>query len=321
MSLLLLTTGFETDLGLIKRLGRAAVLVAAASLVLPFVLGLGLGFVLPEVFIGPQGDRLTFALFVAAALSISSLPVIAKILGGLGLLRRNFGQITLAAGMAAGLDRREGFALGAGLNARGALEIVVATIGLSLGVLDEASSMVDAVREQLKLGFGVVGAATSNSRTDHTLLGESIDELLRMVSVPLVIVRPAPDPESRLPGAFSRALVPISGNRASRAAQEVAFNISRALGTRIVLAHAVEPVRAMFGSSGRGGAPRLIRHSGDSRCPGAVSDAAHRQRTSWRPRIQGSSGDRNTVVCRASRPSPGTMRSNRVDRLEHRLGP
>ena len=35
----------------------------------------------------------------------------------------------------AGLPAREGLALGAGLNARGAVEIVVATVGLSLGVL------------------------------------------------------------------------------------------------------------------------------------------------------------------------------------------
>jgi nucleotide-binding universal stress UspA family protein len=39
----------------------------------------------------------------------------------------------------AGLPHREGLALGAGLNARGAVEIVVATVGLSLGVLNAQS--------------------------------------------------------------------------------------------------------------------------------------------------------------------------------------
>lgn len=537
VSLLLLTTGFETDLALIARLGRAAVLVAAASLIVPFALGLGLGYALPESFIGPLDQRLPFALFIAAALSISSLPVIAKILSELGMLRRNFGQITLAAGMAndvvgwivlgiiagiastggadlgklsltivglfgflafaitigqrivdfllrsvrreddnlrgalavtlgvtlvaavitqalhveavlgafvagivlgrsrylhphvpehiealvtsllapiffataglrvdlaaladatvlmwasamifvasvgkfggayigaiaAGLDHREGLALGAGLNARGALEIVVATIGLSLGVLDDSSytvvvvlaivtsvlappslrlavrgwhgseeererldrekalsgnvvvrttrilmptrggpgsiaaaqvlhfawpeeaqvttltagvtrpdltpmenvfhgrtfehhqaeseSLVEAVEAQLKLGFGVVGLATSSSRGDHTLLGEAVDELLRVVTVPIVIVRPAPTLESRLPGAFSRALVPVSGDRSSRAAQEIAFSISRALGTRIVLAHAVERSMSIAGTARPGNEGRLM---------------------------------------------------------------
>ena len=44
-------------------------------------------------------QRNIFALFMAAALSISSLPVMAKILGEMNLLRRDFGQLTLAAGM------------------------------------------------------------------------------------------------------------------------------------------------------------------------------------------------------------------------------
>ena len=38
-----------------------------------------------------------------------------------------------------GLATREGMALGTALNARGALEIVIATVGLSLGVLNDAS--------------------------------------------------------------------------------------------------------------------------------------------------------------------------------------
>jgi K+:H+ antiporter len=42
-------------------------------------------------------------------------------------------------GWVAGLPARESLALGAGLNARGAVEIVVATVGLSLGVLNGSS--------------------------------------------------------------------------------------------------------------------------------------------------------------------------------------
>ena len=98
--MLLVVTGFETDLALISRLGRAAVLVTLGSLTLPFALGFGSGFLAPDALLGDVGERLTFALFLAAALTISSLPVIAKILSDLHLLRRNFGQLTLAVGMA-----------------------------------------------------------------------------------------------------------------------------------------------------------------------------------------------------------------------------
>ncbi len=100
VALLLVTAGFETDLGLIRRLGRAAALVTGFSLVLPLAGGLVTGLLLPDAFVGDQADRTVFALFVAAALSVSALAVIARILSELGLMRRDFGQITVAAGMA-----------------------------------------------------------------------------------------------------------------------------------------------------------------------------------------------------------------------------
>jgi Kef-type K+ transport system membrane component KefB/nucleotide-binding universal stress UspA family protein len=97
--MMLIHTGFETDLTLIRSLGRATVLVAGCSVLLPLALGLGTGVVLPASFVGAQ-DRTLFVLFVGAALAISSLPVIAKILSEMQLTRRNFGQVILAAGMA-----------------------------------------------------------------------------------------------------------------------------------------------------------------------------------------------------------------------------
>jgi len=96
---LLLGTGFETDLGLIRRQGRAAAIVSTGSLVVPVAGGLVVGAVMPGLFLG-QAERTEFALFMGAALSISSLPVIAKILSDMGYMRRNVGQLTLAAGMA-----------------------------------------------------------------------------------------------------------------------------------------------------------------------------------------------------------------------------
>ena len=100
VALLLVTAGFETDLALIRRLGRAAALVTGFSLVVPLAGGLVIGLLLPEDFVGGGADRTVFALFVAAALSVSALAVIARILSELGLMRRDFGQITVAAGMA-----------------------------------------------------------------------------------------------------------------------------------------------------------------------------------------------------------------------------
>jgi Kef-type K+ transport system membrane component KefB/nucleotide-binding universal stress UspA family protein len=54
---------------------------------------------MPASLWGPGADRLTFAAFIGVALSISALPVIAKIMIEMGLMRRNVGQLTIAAGM------------------------------------------------------------------------------------------------------------------------------------------------------------------------------------------------------------------------------
>lgn len=97
--MMLIHTGFETDLSLISRMGRAVAFVAGFSVVLPLALGLGTGLTLPHSFVGHEG-RTLFVLFIGAALAISSLPVIAKILMEMKLTRRNFGQVILAAGMA-----------------------------------------------------------------------------------------------------------------------------------------------------------------------------------------------------------------------------
>ncbi len=533
VALLLVVTGFETDLALIRRLGRAAALVTASSLLLPLFGGLAIGFALPDTFVGDGASRTVFALFVAAALAVSSLAVIAKILGELGLMRRDFGQITVAAGMAndvvgwvmlavfagiatsgtvsfsgvsttvggltafvvvaftvgqrgvdftlreirrrnaglaaaltttvilmlgfgvatqalgieavlgafvagvilnrsrfqdervvghiesltmaffapvffataglrvdlglldsseaigwavaviavaivakflgaflgarlAGQSNRASIALGAGLNARGALEIVIATVGLSLGVFNDTAytvivivpmvtsvfasfSLRLAVRDwrgsadeqerldreealarnvvvksarvllpskggpasiaaaqvahfawppesavtvvsvnaerredvdvdplrnvfygrefehkriaaddpgseiaaEAGLGYGVivVGAAVAH---DDQLLSPMVDDIIRQSPVPVVIVRRALNLDRPLPGAFSRALVPVGGGRSSRAAQEVAFSISDDLGTDLVLTHVINkhqplPLLTIFG--------------------------------------------------------------------------
>ncbi|MFP5320307.1 MAG: cation:proton antiporter [Acidimicrobiia bacterium] len=120
---LLVFTGYETDLALIRRLGRAAGIVSTGSLVVPMAFGLAVGLVMPELFIGTSDDRTVFALFLAAALSISSLPVIAKILSDMGFMRRDFGQLTLAAGMANDVVGWVVLGIVAGLAQAGAIEL------------------------------------------------------------------------------------------------------------------------------------------------------------------------------------------------------
>jgi len=98
---LLVVMGYETDLAIIARFRRTALAVAAGSLILPMVATGGLGLLLASELSGfAEPQPWVFAAFFALALSVSALPVVGKILSDLGLLRRNFGQVTLAAAMA-----------------------------------------------------------------------------------------------------------------------------------------------------------------------------------------------------------------------------
>jgi Kef-type K+ transport system membrane component KefB len=96
---LLLITGLETDLQLIKRHARTALSVSWGGIGVTFATGFFLGLHLPDFLLVDPDDRLVFSLFMGTAMAISAIPVIAKVLIDLGLIRRDVGQTILAAGM------------------------------------------------------------------------------------------------------------------------------------------------------------------------------------------------------------------------------
>lgn len=96
---LLLITGLEMDLALIQRQARTAVGISLGGIVIPFTSGFLLGQLLPDFLLGPGAHRLIFSLFVAMAMSISAVAVIAKVLIDLKLMRRSIAQTIIAAGM------------------------------------------------------------------------------------------------------------------------------------------------------------------------------------------------------------------------------
>lgn len=97
--LLLLMSGLEVDVDLVRRRARPAVLIALGGVLVPFLCGYGLASLLPSSLGGAAASRPAFTLFVATAMSISAIPVIVKILLDMGLMRRDVGQLTVAAGV------------------------------------------------------------------------------------------------------------------------------------------------------------------------------------------------------------------------------
>ncbi|MFE7446024.1 cation:proton antiporter [Streptomyces chartreusis] len=90
-------TGMNIDLGLVRRKGRAAVLVSTGGLVVPFAGGVAVALAIPAALLVDGVDRTVFALFAGVALCVSALPVIAKTLLDMGLLHRNIGQLIVGA--------------------------------------------------------------------------------------------------------------------------------------------------------------------------------------------------------------------------------
>jgi Kef-type K+ transport system membrane component KefB/nucleotide-binding universal stress UspA family protein len=97
MILLLLLTGLETDIRAMRNLGRAAFMASVFGMVVPFGSGLALGWMLPDAYLTDPANRPIFAAFLATAMAISAMPVIAKILIDLDLIRRNVGMVILSA--------------------------------------------------------------------------------------------------------------------------------------------------------------------------------------------------------------------------------
>ena len=96
---LMLITGLETDVKLIKRHARTAIGVSFGGISITFATGFLLGQYLPDFLVADPDNRLIFELFVAVSMSISAIPVIAKVLMDLNLMRRDIGQTIIAAGM------------------------------------------------------------------------------------------------------------------------------------------------------------------------------------------------------------------------------
>ncbi len=94
--LLLLLTGMETDLRLVRRVGRSAIAVAAAGVALPFICGFALGALLPDALLPHAQARFVTALFLATALSISSIKIVAVVVREMNFMRRDIGQIIVA---------------------------------------------------------------------------------------------------------------------------------------------------------------------------------------------------------------------------------
>lgn len=133
IALFLLVAGIEVDLSTVWRQGKVAVAVGLLGMAFPFALGFAVTWFFPGAMGYPDGaDRLAHALFLATALSISALPIIAKILMDLDIYRSDLGVTVLAAAVLNDLGGWLVFAMILGLLGQGHGLLLGHTIGLTL---------------------------------------------------------------------------------------------------------------------------------------------------------------------------------------------
>jgi len=94
--MLLLLTGMETDLKLVRKVGTPAVLVTILGVGVPFACGVAAAFFIPQSVLPTGSTRLVTSLFLGTALSISSIKIVAMVVREMDFMRRNIGQIIIA---------------------------------------------------------------------------------------------------------------------------------------------------------------------------------------------------------------------------------
>jgi Kef-type K+ transport system membrane component KefB len=99
LAIFMFIVGLELDRDAVRRAFKAAMLVSLGSTVVPFASGAALAWCL-LASCDPGHHPLAFAVFVGAAMSITSFPVLARILADLGMQRVTLGVLALTAAAA-----------------------------------------------------------------------------------------------------------------------------------------------------------------------------------------------------------------------------
>jgi Kef-type K+ transport system membrane component KefB/nucleotide-binding universal stress UspA family protein len=135
--MLLLLTGMETDLKLVRRARRAAISVSAAGLVVPFLCGFTLGQFLPDSMLPRPDQRLVTSLFLGTALSVASVKIVAMVVREMNFMRRDVGITLLASAI---IDDTAGWIIiavtsGLAMHRLDALSIAQSVLGTGLFLL------------------------------------------------------------------------------------------------------------------------------------------------------------------------------------------
>jgi Kef-type K+ transport system membrane component KefB len=94
--LFMFVVGLDLNLQHLRLKAHAAVLVSHASIMVPFLLGVGLSLLIYPSLASPHVSFTAFALFIGVAMSITAFPVLARIIEERGLTKTHLGSTAIA---------------------------------------------------------------------------------------------------------------------------------------------------------------------------------------------------------------------------------
>ena len=164
--LLLLLTGMETDLRLVRRVGAACISISAAGIAVPFACGFALAQFLPASLLPEPSERVVAGLFIGTALSISSVKIVAIIIREMGFMRRDLGQIIVSSAI---IEDTVGWLIMAvtfGIATNGSLKIVP----LTLTIIEVAAFMVFSLTLGRRIVFELIRWANDTLKSEFAVI-------------------------------------------------------------------------------------------------------------------------------------------------------
>jgi Kef-type K+ transport system membrane component KefB len=192
--MLLFVAGMEVQLPLVLKQGKVAIYTSVSSMIIPFFTGFAVAWYFPSLF-GSAIDgktHLLFSLFLGTALSISALPVIARILMDMNLFKTNIGMIIIASAMVndlfgwllfsfiLSLSVNQGEGLGLGYTILYILGFGIFMLTIGKRVIDKALPWIQTKLSwpggvlSISLGVCLACAAFTESINLHAILGAFI---------------------------------------------------------------------------------------------------------------------------------------------------
>jgi Kef-type K+ transport system membrane component KefB len=189
--MLLFVAGLEVQMQMVIKQGKAAVFTSFLGMVIPFAIGFAAAWYYPQFFKSGQ-DKFLYSLFFGTAMSISALPVIARILMDMNIFKTKIGMIIIASAMFDDLMGWLIFSLimglmGKGNDAHSVLLMMSYILGFGLFMLTIGKKIIDMslpwIQKKfswpggvlsLSLGLCFICAAFTESIGLHAVLGAFI---------------------------------------------------------------------------------------------------------------------------------------------------